>query len=52
MRIIDVLSFSKTYKGRAHKLINFFSFSEIFFLILIKIFLKIGFFYSHAGYSL
>ena len=51
MRIIDVLSFSKTYKGRAHKLINFFSFSEKFFLILKKIFVKIGFFYSHAGYS-
>ena len=51
MRIIDVLSFSKTYKGNAHKFINILSFSERFFLVLKKIFVKTGFFYSHAGYS-
>tara|TARA_A100001011_G_C14240351_1_gene812984 strand:- start:258 stop:962 length:705 start_codon:yes stop_codon:yes gene_type:complete len=51
MRIIDALSFSKTYSGKGHKLINLFSFSEKFFLILKKIFVKTGLFYSHAGYT-
>ena len=51
MRIIDALSFSKTYKGKAHKLINLFHFSEKFFLFLKKILVRMGLFYSHAGYT-
>lgn len=51
MRFIDVLSFSKKYRGNFYKLINFFGFSENFFLILKKILVSNNLFYSHAGYS-
>lgn len=51
MKIVDALSFSKTYKGYGHKLINFLCFSENFFLIVKKILVKIGIFYSQAGYT-
>ena len=33
MKIIDALSFAKTYKGNSSKLINIFGFSENFFFI-------------------
>ena len=36
MKIIDALSFAKTYKGNSSKLINIFGFSENFFLYLKK----------------
>ena len=49
MKIIDALSFAKSYRGKSHKLINIFAFSEKFFLF-IKNFVENGFFYSH-GYS-
>tara|TARA_B100000579_G_scaffold438014_1_gene470876 strand:- start:2712 stop:3416 length:705 start_codon:yes stop_codon:yes gene_type:complete len=51
MKIIDALSFAKTYKGNSSKLINMFGFSENFFLYLKKILVSSGVFYSHAGYS-
>lgn len=51
MKIIDALSFAKSYKGKSHKLINIFAFSEKFFLFIKKIFVINGFFYSRAGYS-
>ena len=51
MKIVDVLSFAKNYKGRLYKIINMLSFTEKFFLWLKKIFVKKGIFYSHAGYS-
>ena len=51
MKIIDALSFAKTYKGNFYQLINIFSFSEKFFLYIKKILVLSGSFYSHAGYS-
>lgn len=51
MKIVDALSFSKTYKGYGYELINFLSFSEKFFLFVKKTFVKIGIFYSQAGYT-
>jgi len=51
MKIIDALSFAKSYRGKSHKLINIFAFSEKFFLFIKKILVENGFFYSHAGYS-
>ena len=51
MKIIDALSFAKSYRGKSHKLINIFAFSEKFFLFIKKILIENGFFYSHAGYS-
>ena len=51
MRIIDVLSFAKNYKGRLYKLINLLGFTENFFLYLKKILVINNFFYSYAGYS-
>ena len=51
MKIIDVLSFAKNYKGRSYKIVNMLSFMENFFLSLKKIFVKKGIFYSRAGYS-
>jgi len=41
MRLIDVLSFSKKYKGNFSKIISFFQFSEDFFLKLKKKFFRI-----------
>ena len=51
MKVIDALSFAKTYKGNSSKLINIFGFSENFFLYLKKILVTSGVFYSRAGYS-
>ena len=44
MKIIDALSFAKTYKGNSSKLINIFGFSENFFLYLKKILVTSGVF--------
>ena len=51
MRTIDALSFAKNYKGNFSKIINFFGFSEKFFLKLKKNLVINSLFYSHAGYS-
>ncbi len=51
IKIIDALSFAKSYKGKSHNLINIFAFSEKFFLFIKKILVENGFFYSRAGYS-
>ena len=51
MRVIEVLSFAKNYKGKSSRIINMLSFTEKFFLKIKKIFVKKGIFYSHAGYS-
>jgi len=51
MRLIDVLSFSKKYKGNFSKIISFFQFSEDFFLKLKKNLVFNNLFYSKAGYS-
>ena len=51
MKVIDALSFAKNYKGNFSKLINFFGFSEYFFLKLKKYLVLKNYFYSHAGYS-
>ena len=44
MKIIDVLSFAKNYKGRSYKIVNMLSFMENFFLSVKKIFVKKGIF--------
>ena len=51
MRVIEILSFAKNYKGKYYRIINMLSFTEKFFLKIKKIFVKKGIFYSHAGYS-
>lgn len=51
MRTVDVLSFAKNYKGNYAQFINFFGFSENFFLRLKKYLVLKKIFYSHAGYS-
>lgn len=51
MRVIDALSFAKTYRGNSYKLINMLGFSERFFLYIKKVLVLSGFFYSYAGYS-
>ncbi len=51
MKVIDALSFAKTYRGNLYKLINFFGFAESFFLYIKKVLVLSGFFYSYAGYS-
>ena len=51
MKVIDALSFAKNYKGNFSRLINFFGFSEYFFLKLKKYLVLKNYFYSHAGYS-
>jgi len=51
MKIIDALSFAKTYRGKSYKLINSLAFSEKFFSFFKKILVVNGLFYSHAGYS-
>ena len=43
MKIIDALSFAKSYRGKSHKLINIFAFSEKFFLFIKKILVTIYF---------
>lgn len=51
MKVIDALSFAKTYRGNLYKFINMFSFSERLFLYIKKVLVLSGFFYSNAGYS-
>ena len=51
MRLIEVFSFSKTYKGKGNQLVNFFSFSEKFFKLIKKYLIKKDLFYKKAGYS-
>ncbi len=51
MRIIEVLSFSKNYKGNYSLIINLFGFSQSFFVYLKKKFIDKNLFYSFAGYS-
>ena len=51
MRLIEVLSFSKTYNGRGKYLIRLFSFSESLFKLTKKLLIKKDIFYKKAGYS-
>lgn len=51
MRLIEVLSFSKTYNGRGKYLVRLFSFSEYFFKLIKKFLIKKDIFYKKAGYS-
>jgi len=51
MKLIDALSFAKSYSGNFNKFVNIFGFSEKLFLFIKKIFVKIGIFYVNAGYS-
>jgi len=51
MRVVDALSFAKSYRGNSYKLINLFGFSEKLFLHIKKALVLSGFFYSNAGYS-
>ena len=51
MKIVDALSFAKTFNGNGSKIINFFGFLEELFLFIKKILIKKNFFYSSAGYS-
>jgi phosphorylcholine metabolism protein LicD len=51
MRLIEVFSFSKTYKGNRSQIVNFFSFSQSFFKLIKKNLIKKDLFYKRAGYS-
>ncbi len=51
MKILDVLSFSKKYRGKYHKFINLLSFSEKIFQIIKKFLVIRDLFYKNAGYS-
>ena len=51
MKIIDALSFAKSYKGEGYKFVNTFGIFEKFFLRLKKILVQNHLFYSYAGYS-
>ena len=44
MRLIEVLSFSKTYNGRGKYLIRLFSFTESFFKLTKKLLIKKAYF--------
>ena len=51
MKLIDALSFAKSYSGKYRRFVNLFGFTEKYFLYLKKIFVQIGIFYAYAGYS-
>ncbi len=51
MRLIEVLSFSKTYNGKRKHFIRLFSFSEFLFKYIKKFLMKKNKFYKKAGYS-
>ena len=50
MKLIDALSFAKSYSGTGVKVIKFFGWSQKFFLWIKKILVLNGYFYSLAGY--
>ena len=51
MRFIEVLSFSKSYKGRFKLIVRFLSFSEGYFKIIKKGLINHEMFYKKAGYA-
>ena len=51
MRLIEVLSFSKSYKGRFRLIINLLSFSESYFKLIKKSLVNKKIFYKKAGYA-
>ena len=51
MRLIEVLSFSKSYKGRFRLIINLCSFSESYFKLIKKSLVNKKIFYKKAGYA-
>ena len=51
MRLIEVLSFSKSYKGKFRLVVKLLSFSEYYFKLIKKILIKNNTFYKKAGYS-
>ena len=51
MRLIEVLSFSKSYKGRFRLIINLLSFSESYFRLIKKSLVNKKIFYKKAGYA-
>ena len=51
MKLIEVLSFSKIYKGRGKFIVRCISFLEPFFKYIKKILIKKNLFYKKAGYS-
>ena len=51
MRLVEVLSFSKSYKGRFRLIINLLSFSESYFKLIKKSLVNKKIFYKKAGYA-
>jgi len=51
MRLIEVMSFSKSYNGRFRLIINLLSFSESYFKLLKKSLINKKIFYKKAGYA-
>lgn len=51
MRIVEVLSISKSYSGNFKNIIRYFQIFESFFIILKKFLVKKNWYYSMAGYS-
>jgi len=51
MRLIEVLSFSKSYNGRFRLIINLLSFSESYFKLIKKSLINKKIFYKKAGYA-
>ena len=51
MKLIEVLSFSKTYNGRGKFFVKWFSILVPFFKYIKKILIKKNLFYKKAGYS-
>ena len=51
MRLIEVLSYSKSYKGRFRLIVNLLSFSESYFKFIKKSLVNKKIFYKKAGYA-